>query len=136
MKMQDIINEADSPFGLTPEQRKLANLGRTLMDQAAVTKDDDLSNVMAKVGNELTNFGAPFGAKNLGELVKKTSVSAEVIQKLLAYADKIHSSHVALNKDNDDSGLDDTDNDDNDFMEPDDDEMAAQADRAARAKRK
>ena len=135
MKMQDILKEADA-FGMTPEQRKLANLGRTLMDQAAVTKDDNLSNVMAKVGNELTNFGSPFGAKSLQDVVKKAGVSAEVIKKLLAYADKIHSSHAALNKDNDDSGLDDTDNDDNDFMEPDDTAMAAQADRAMRAKRK
>lgn len=136
MKMQDILNEVNDNFGITPEQRKLANLGRTLMNQAAVTKDDNLSNVMAKVGNELTNYGALFGPKSIKELVDKSGVSIEVIKKLLAYADKIHSSQSSLNKDNDDSGLDDTDTDDNDFREPSDDDIAAQADQAARAKRK
>ena len=124
--MNELLTE-DDRFGLSPQQRKLANIGRVLMDQAASTKDDNLSNVMAKVGNELTNFGTPFGASNLQELIKKTNVSAEVIQKLLAYGEKIHSSSTALSKDNADSGLDDTDNDDNDFMEPDDAAMAMQA---------
>ena len=72
MKMNDILNEVNDNFGLSPEQRKLANMGRTLMNAAATTKDDALSNVMSKVGNELTNFGALFGATNLEELVKKT----------------------------------------------------------------
>jgi Sec-independent protein translocase protein TatA len=128
------INEIADNFSMTPEQRKLAALGRTLMDAAATTKDDALSNVMAKVGNELTNYGGMFGASNLKELVKKTGVSVEVIKKLLDYAEKIHSAHSNLKADHKDSGLDDTDDDDNDFIEPDDDEMARKADRAARGK--
>ena len=120
MKMNDIINEVNDNFGLSPEQRKLANMGRTLMNAAATTKDDALSNVMSKVGNELTNFGALFGATNLAELVKKTGVSAEVIKKLMAYADKIGDVHTDLKKDHADSGLDDKDNDDDDFNEPSD----------------
>ena len=128
------MNEGDN-FDLTPEQRKLANLGRVLMDQAAKTKDDALSNVMAKVGNELTNYGALFGPKNVQELIAKTGVSLEVIKKLLAFADKIASAADNI-EDHADSGLDDTDNDDNDFNEPDDATDAMAADRAARAKRK
>ena len=120
MKMNDILNEVNDNFGLSPEQRKLANLGRTLMNAAATTKDDALSNVMSKVGNELTNFGALFGATNLAELVKRTGVSAEVIKKLMAYADKIGDVHSDLKKDHADSGLDDKDNDDDDFNEPSD----------------
>ena len=118
--MNDILNEVNDNFVLSPEQRKLANLGRTLMNAAATTKDDALSNVMSKVGNELTNFGALFGATNLEELVKKTGVSAEVIKKLMAYADKIGDVHTDLKKDHADSGLDDKDNDDDDFNEPSD----------------
>ncbi len=118
--MNDILNEVNDNFGLSPEQRKLANMGRTLMNAAATTKDDALSNVMSKVGNELTNFGALFGATNLAELVKKTGVSAEVIKKLMAYADKIGDVHTDLKKDHADSGLDDKDNDDDDFNEPSD----------------
>ena len=120
MKMNDILNEVNDNFGLSPEQRKLANMGRTLMNAAATTKDDALSNVMSKVGNELTNFGALFGATNLAELVKRTGVSAEVIKKLMAYADKIGDVHTDLKKDHADSGLDDKDNDDDDFNEPSD----------------
>jgi|TARA_B110000240_G_scaffold57793_1_gene65810 Sec-independent protein translocase protein TatA len=135
MKMNDIINEVEDNFGLSPEQRKLANYGRILMDQATTTKDDALSNVMAVVGDSLTNFGAIFGAKNLKELVAKTGVSAEVIKKLLNHADNIATTQSKLKSDHADSGLDDLDTDDNDFNEPDDDAMAAQADQAARAKR-
>jgi hypothetical protein len=135
MKMNDVINEVADNFGLSPEQRKLANLGRVLMDTATTTKDDALSNTMAKVGNELTNYGALFGPKNPKELVAKTGVSMEVIKKLLAYADKINKSHAALKTDHDDSGLDDTDNDSNDFNEPSDADDAMAADQAARAKR-
>ncbi len=118
MKMNDIINEDN--FDLSPQQRKIANMGRTLMNQAATTKDDALSNVMSKVGNELTNFGALFGPKNLKELVAKTNVSAEVIKKLMAYAEKVGDTHMDLKKDHADSGLDDMDNDDNDFNQPSD----------------
>ena len=133
--MNDIINEVEDNFGLSPEQRKLANLGRVLMTAATTTKDDDLSNTMAKVGNQLTNYGALFGPTTPEELVKKSGVSIQVIKKLLSYADKLHTQQSKLKADHADSGLDDLDNDDNDFIEPDDDAMAAQADQAARAKR-
>lgn len=134
--MKDIVNEVADNFGMTPQQRKIAALGRTLMDQAPSIKDDELSNMMARVGNELTNFGAPFGARNLQDLVKKTGATIEVIKKLLDYAEKIGASHSQLKKDHDDGGLDDTNDSDDDWNEPDDDVMAAQADRAMRAKRK
>jgi len=49
MKISDILKEGDN-FDLSPQQRKIANLGRVLMDQATTTKNDELSNVMAKVG--------------------------------------------------------------------------------------
>jgi len=107
MKISDILKEGDN-FGMSPQQRKLANLGRVLMDQATTTKDDALSNVMAKVGNELTNFGATFGPKNLDDLVKKTDTPAPVIQKLLSYADKVLTAQSKLQKDQDDGGLNDS----------------------------
>jgi|TARA_B110000259_G_scaffold15720_1_gene16484 hypothetical protein len=129
------MNEVADNFAVAPEHTKLSRFGRLLMDAATTTKDDALSNVMATVGNQLTTYGALFGPKNPKELVAKTGVSMEVIKKLLAYADKLDKSKSALQTDHNDSGLDDTDNDDNDFNEPDDDAMAAQADKAARAKR-
>ena len=137
MKMQDIINEAN--FEMTPQQRKLAELGRVLMDQAASTKDDALSVVMSRVGSTLTDFGTLFGPKNLGEVVKKSSASPEVIKKLLAYAEQIQQQQAALTKDHKQGGLDDTDQSDTDpdeFAEPDDAEDTMAADQAMRARRK
>lgn len=138
MKMQDIINEAN--FEMTPQQRKLAEYGRILMDQAASTKDDGLSVVMSRVGSTLTDFGTVFGPKNLAEVVKKAGVSPEVIKKLLAYAEQIQQQQAALTKDHKQGGLDDTDQSDTDpdeFADPSDDEITAmQADKyASRAKR-
>ena len=101
------MEESDN-FDLSPQQRKLANLGRVLMDQATTTKNDELANVMAKVGNELTNFGANFGPKSLKDLVSKTDVPAPVIQKLIAYGQKIQDAQSNLNKDHKDGGLNDS----------------------------
>jgi DNA-binding Lrp family transcriptional regulator len=101
------MEESDN-FDLSPQQRKLANLGRVLMDQATTTKNDELANIMAKVGNELTNFGATFGPKNLKDLSGKTDVPPKVIQKLVAYADKIYSAKTDLSKDHKKGGLNDS----------------------------
>ena len=118
--------------GVTPQQRQLANLGRVLMDLAVTTKDDALANMMASVGDALTRFGTPFGAKNLEELVKKTGASKVIINKLLQHAQAVADHKTSLANDHEDGGLDDTDDDE--FAEPSDDEIAAQADRAARGK--
>lgn len=107
MKINDILKEGDN-FDLSPQQRKIANLGRVLMDQATTTKDDALANVMAKVGNELTNFGATFGPKNLKDLSDKTDVPPKIIQKLLAYAEKIFDAKNSISKDHKDGGLNDS----------------------------
>lgn len=116
---------------MNPAIRKLTNYGRILMDQAAVTKDDELSNMMAKVGDALTRFGTSFGARNLEELTKKTGASPNVIKKLLAYAEKISQTQAALKSDDAEGGLDDEGDDE--FTSAADDEMdALAADRAAR----
>jgi hypothetical protein len=129
--LDDEVQEAG--MEMTSQQRKLAQYGRILMDQAATTKDDELSNVMAKVGNELTNFGSSFGARNLEELIKKTGTTPNVIKKLLAYAEGIAATQNTLATDQDQGGLDDEGDDE--FTQASDDEMAAMADRAARARR-
>ena len=137
MKMNEVLKEAN--FEMTPQQRKLAELGRVLMDQAASTKDDALSVVMSRVGSTLTDFGTLFGPKNLAEVVKKSSASPEVIKKLLAYAEQIQQQQENLVKDHEQGGLDDSDQDDTDadeFAEPDDAQDAMAADQAMRAKRK
>ena len=104
------------------------------MDLATTTKDDALSNTMAKVGNELTNFGATFGPKNVADLVKRTGASQTIIGKLLQHAEAVADHKAALANDHEDGGLDDTDTDD-EFAAQDDDELAMQADKAARGRR-
>lgn len=127
---KDVLDEAQET---SPIQRKLAAYGRILMDQAVTTKDDDLSNVMAKVGDALTRWGTPFGARTLEELVKKTGTTPNVIKKLLAFAEKIYNTHGDLKADDKDGGLDDEGDDE--FTRAADDEMdAIAADRAARGR--
>lgn len=129
---KDVLSEGPG-YEATPIQKKLANYGRILMDQATTTKDDELSNVMAKVGDALTRFGTTFGPRDLDDLIKKTNTSKNVIRKLLAYAEKIADTKQAISRDDQEGGLDD--DGDDEFTQASDDEMAAMADRAARERR-
>ena len=59
---------AQTFFEATPEQRKLANIGRQMMDfsenaSMAGLKDAEIAvfNELSHVGNMLTHYGAPFG---------------------------------------------------------------------------
>jgi len=70
-----------------PAGGKLSKLGRILMDKAVTTKDDALSNVMSRVGSELTMYGEPSGAQTIEELVKRTRVKQESILKLMKWAE-------------------------------------------------
>jgi len=125
---KDVLDEA---FESTPLEKKLANYGRILMDQAVTTKDDALSNLMSKVGDQLTNWGTTYGASSLEELVKKTGATPNVIKKMLAFAEKIAQTKGDLKADDADGGLDDEGDDE--FTSPADDEIAAmKADQAAR----
>jgi hypothetical protein len=126
-----VLNEGS--MEATSTEKKLANYGRILMDQAVTQKDDALSNMMSKVGDALTRYGTTFGARSLEELVKKTGTSPNIIKKLLAYAEKIAQTQTAIASDHTDGGLDDEGDDE--FTSASDDEMAAMADRAARERR-
>jgi hypothetical protein len=126
---KDVLDEAHDG---SSADKKLAMYGRILMDQAVTTKDDALSNMMAKVGDALTRYNTTFGARSLEELCKKTDTTPNIIKKLLAFAEKIHMTKGALNKDQSDGGLDDEGDDD--FTQASDDEMAAMADKAAMRK--
>ena len=118
------INEiATDNFDLTPQERKLVTLGHILKTQASTVKDDALSNAMARVGDELTSYGATFGPKNLADVEKKSRIPREVIKKLVAFAQKVQAEQSKLKADHKDGGLDDTNNTDNDFDAPSDDEI-------------
>ena len=130
MKMNDIITESAE---LTPQQAKLASLGRILMNQAVTEKDMELSNTMSKVGNELSRFGALFAARSLAELVQKTGVSSTVIKKLMDHADEISKHKANIAKDHADGGLDDKDDGNEDeFDSPSDADIDRDADKFAK----
>ena len=130
MKINEVIaREADYETG--EGNRKLAAIGRVLMDRAATTKDDALSNLMAKVGNELTSYDTTFGARSLPELLKKAGVSKEMLMKLMKYGE------AELKKGGDvKKGADTPDMDDEpeDMGGPSDDDIARQADMRAKGK--
>lgn len=50
-------------YEITPEQRKLAELGRYMMDLALAEKDLEYSGRLADLGDKLTTVGAPNGFK-------------------------------------------------------------------------
>ena len=130
MKMNEIITESAES---TPQQAKLASLGRILMNQAVTEKDMELSNTMAKVGNELARFGALFAARSMAELVQKTGVSSTVIKKLMDHAHEISKHKANIAKDHADGGLDDKDDGDEDeFDSPSDADIDRDADKFAK----
>jgi hypothetical protein len=130
MKINEVIaREANYETG--EGNRKLAAIGRVLMDKAATTKDDALSNVLAKVGNELTAYDTTFGSRSVEELLKKTGVSKEMLMKLMKFGE------AELKKGGDvKKGADTPDADDepDDMGGASDDEIARQADQMARGK--
>jgi hypothetical protein len=87
------IDEAN--YEVNPAQRTLADIGRKLMDKAATTKDDALSTALSRVGNELTSYGTPFGARSIQELEKKTGIKRDSIMKMLDYGKKMLSKEGA-----------------------------------------
>ena len=136
---ESVLDDEDVKEGnyeTSDSNKKLTALGRILMDQAVTTKDDALSNTMARVGDALTAYGTSYGARSLEELVKKTGVAPKVIQKLLGFAEQIQKTTSAVKTDHNDGGLDDEGNDE--FSQAGSDNIDAMAaDRAAtRALRK
>jgi len=113
-KTSEAVDSTDN-FDLTPQQREIVALGHILKTQAATVKDDALSNAMARVGDELTSFGATFGPKNAKDVEKKSGISMPVIKKLMSFAKKVQSETNSLKKDHTDGGLDDTNDTDDDY---------------------
>lgn len=116
-----------------PQTRKLASMGRTLMDISSTTSMKGLSdeeigktNKMSSFGDALTRFGTAFGPKNLPELLKASGVTAEEAKEFLAMAQAKGPVKQAAPEPEDDE--------DDEFAQPDDDAMAAKADRAARGR--
>jgi hypothetical protein len=86
MKINDIIIKEAHETG--DGNRKLAAIGRVLMDKAVTQKDDGLSNVMATLGDNLTRYNTTFGPRSPAELMKKSNItSKELMMKLLKFGE-------------------------------------------------
>ena len=134
MKINEVTTrEAD--YENSEQARKLASLGRTLMDISAKmpmkgASDEEIgkSNKMSSLGDALTRWGTSFGPKSVKDLVKTTGLDPKEIQELLAMAQKAGPAKpVAAEPEPEDEPEDD-------FAEPSDDEIARQADMKARGK--
>ena len=69
-----------------PAGGELARMGRILMDKSVTVKDDALSNVLGRLGDELTRYGEPGGTSSIDELSKKVRLSKEQILKMMKWA--------------------------------------------------
>ena len=98
-----------------PEGAKLSRLGRILMDKAITTKDDALSNVLSRVGDELTRYGAPGGARDIKDLEARTKLPQAKIMKLMSWADA--QKDTSLSKVKDPKPSDEPDGEDGEFDE-------------------
>jgi hypothetical protein len=130
MKINEVIVK-EGNYENSEVSRKLSGIGRVLMDRAVTTKDDALSNIMSKVGDALTRYNTPFGPRSVGDLLKDTGISKEMLQKLMKYGEQElkKSGDVAKGAD-----VSDEPEDDDDDRDDDDATMAAKADAAARGK--
>lgn len=69
-----------------PAGGELSRIGRILMDKSVTVKDDALSNVLGRIGDELTRYGEPGGASSIDELCKKARCDKNQLMKLMKWA--------------------------------------------------
>ena len=81
-------NMRSSYYGMSDQQRQLADMGRALMN-SQFKYDDDLGNKMADVGSELTKFGTPEGAKNMEDMLQKLKMNQEDLLKFMKKAKEL-----------------------------------------------
>jgi len=99
----------DESIYTNPQGGELSRMGRILMDKSVTVKDDALSNVLGRLGDELTRYGEPGGASSINDLVKKVRVSKENIMKLLKWAQQQEDKSLEKVKDPDPKPEDDED---------------------------
>lgn len=136
MKINE-VTEAGVDYETNPAHKKIANIGRALMTHSETASmkgktDDEIRvfNQMSSLGNALTRFGTAFGPKNVQDIVKDTDLSPKMIQQLMAFGEKLAAKGVAPKV----ADVEPEEPEDDDFAAPDDDAMAAKADRAARGR--
>lgn len=79
-----------SAYDPTKNELIVANIGRKLMDisvntpmKNATAETIARSNRMSTFGDTLTRFGAPWGPKNLGEVLKTSGISKKEAEEFM-----------------------------------------------------
>lgn len=109
--------EMDESIYTNPAGGELSKLGRILMDKSITVKDDALSNVLGRVGDELTRYGEAGGATSIEELCKKARCSKEQLMKMMKWAQSQEDTSLQKIKDPDPSPDDEDDDDDDDMKD-------------------
>ena len=99
----------DESIYTNPAGGELARMGRILMDKSVTVKDDALSNVLGRLGDELTRYGEAGGANSIDELSKKVRLNKDQIMKLLKWAQGQEDTSLQKVKDPDPKPEDDED---------------------------
>jgi len=76
----------DESIYTNPAGGELSKIGRILMDKSVTVKDDALSNVLGRVGEELTRYGEPGGASSIDELCRKARCNKKSLMKMMKWA--------------------------------------------------
>ena len=136
MKINEVTEAVRPGYADDSKYAQVARLGRRLMDMSANmpmkgASDDDIdkSNKMSSFGDALTRFGSSFGPKNMAELIKSARVTPEEAKEFLAIAQKAPDAKLKGDE------VEPEEPEADEFGEPDDSEIARQADARA-AKRK
>lgn len=77
-------------YGVSDQERLLAALGRTLMKRAESESNDELANIMARVGQKFTVYGAPDEPDSLKDLANDLGMKEDAILKFAEFAQKIY----------------------------------------------
>lgn len=101
---------------ITDNERMLGSLGRALMAQAKKESDDELSNVMASVGQKFTVYGAPEQPGTLKDLAIALGLTENTILRFAEFAQKLYDKHGDLDS-TDDADPDLADDDQELFQE-------------------
>jgi len=136
MKINE-VTEAGVDYETNPAHKKIANIGRALMTHSETASmkgktDDEIRvfNQMSSLGNALTRFGTAFGPKSVEDIVKDTDLTPKMIQQLMAFGEKLAAKGVKAPV----ADPEPEDEPEDDFDGPSDDEIDAQARKAAMAK--
>lgn len=140
MKLSDLresVPEMDYSFDeasmeIDPKHRPFIEIGHkiraALQPNSGVDWDDEEWNKASQLTTHLVDIGTNFGPKSPVEALQKADVDVDEFKAIIAKASKVKSSKA-------DDAEEPEDEPEDEFAEPDDDEIARQADRRAAKRR-